>query len=77
MKKILLSFVPVLITMGPIFMIIAATSTSTPSVLFVGGFAGAVGLGGGLASMYRILMRQQQEILRLGQLLASDNREHE
>ena len=70
MNKLLLSFVPVLITMGPIFMIIAATSTSTPSVPFVGGFAGAVGLGAGLASMYRILMRQQKEILRLGQLLA-------
>ena len=75
MKKILHSFVPALITFGPIFMVISATPTSGHSV--IAGYAGSVGLAIGLASMFGILMRQQREILRLGQLLAGEKREHE
>ena len=73
MNKLLLSFVPVLITFGPIFIVISAAPTSGYSVTV--GFVAAVGLGAGLVSMFGILMRQQKEILRLGQLLAGDNRE--
>jgi hypothetical protein len=44
---------------------------------YVMSMAGAVGLAAGLVWMFKIIMRQQQEILRLGQLLASDSSEHE
>ncbi len=75
MKKILLTLMPAMITFGPIFMVISASPTSGRSVIL--GFAGALGLAAGLASMYRILVRQQQEILRLGHLLASNDHDHE
>jgi hypothetical protein len=45
-------------------MVISATPTSGYSLII--GFVAAVGLATGLASMFRILMRQQQELLRLG-----------
>jgi len=70
MKKISSVLVPVSITFGPIFMVISASAYGRTLI-------GAVALGAGLAWMFKILMRQQQEILRLGQLLASDNHEHE
>ena len=37
----------------------------------------ALGLAVGLAWMFKTIMRQQQEILKLGQLLASGSSEHE
>ncbi len=76
MKKILPVLMPVLITFGPIFMVISA-GTTTSSSDYGRTMAGAVGLAAGLVWMFRILMRQQQELLRLGQLLASDNHGHE
>ena len=75
MKKILPVLVPVLITFGPIFMVISASTTSSSD--YGRTMAGAVGLAAGLVWMFKILMRQQQEILRLGQLLASGSSEHE
>ena len=75
MKKILLTLMPAMITFGPLFMVISASPRS--GLYVITGFAGALGLAAGLASMYRILTRQQQEILRLGRLLASNDHEHE
>ena len=87
MKKILQKMqkifpVPVsLLSFGPIFMVISASTTSSSDgrMLFqyVISMAGALCLSLGLIWMFKTIMRQQQEILKLGQLLASDNHEHE
>ncbi len=70
MKKILPALVGMLLSFGPIFMVISSGNYGMTVV-------GAVGLAAGLVWMFKILMRQQQEILRLGQLLASGSSEHE
>ena len=72
MKKILPVLVPVLLTFGPIFMVISS-GTTTSSSDYGMTMAGAVALASGLAFMLKTLKRQQQEILRLGQLLRSDD----
>ena len=77
MKKTLQKIIPmpVLLTFGPIFMVLPA---STTSLIYHGiTMAAAFGLGFGLIWIFKTIMRQQQEILRLGQLLASDSSEHE
>lgn len=70
MKKILPALMPVLITFGPISMVISSGNYGMT-------LAGAVGLAAGLVWMFKTIMRQQQEILKLGQLLASGSSEHE
>jgi len=82
MKKILPALMPVLITFGPIFMVIYSANTTSSSegrMAFQYGIslAGAVALAAGLAWMFKTIMRQQQEILKLGQLLASGSSGHE
>ena len=82
LEKILPGLVPALITFGPIFMVIYSanrTSSSDGRMAFQYGtsMVGAVALAAGLAWMFKILMRQEQEILRLGQLLASGSSVHE
>ena len=76
MKKILPALMPVLITFGPLAMVIYSGSTTSSSdgrmfFQYVISMAGAVGLAAGLVWMFKTIMRQQQEILKLGQLLAS------
>ena len=77
MKKTLQKIIPmpVLLTFGPLFMVISASTTSISDYGIT--LAGALGLAAGLVWMFKIIMRQQQEILRLGQLLASGSSEHE
>ena len=82
MKKILPALMPVLITFGPIFMVFYSAHTTASSdgrmaFQYVISMAGALGLAVGLAWMFKTIMRQQQEILKLGQLLASGSSEHE
>ena len=75
MKKILPALVPLLITFGPIFMVIYYGMRYAESYGIT--VVGAVALSASLAWMFKIIMRQQQEILKLGQLLASGSSEHE
>ena len=70
MKKILPALVGMLLSFGPIFMVISSGNYGMTLV-------GAVGLAAGLVWMFKTIMRQQQEILKLGQLLASGSSEHE
>lgn len=72
MKKLLLSLLPVTITFGPIFIGMSAPASSAYWEAI--GLVAAVGLAAGLAAMFKILMGQQKEILRLGRLLAVDDR---
>ena len=73
MKKIqLLDFVPALITFGPMAMVLSL-GLVMETTNYALALAGAVALASGLASMLKTLKRQQQEILRLGQLLRSDD----
>ncbi len=70
MKKILPALVGMSLSFGPIFMVISSGNYGMTVV-------GAVGLAAGLVWMFKTIMRQQQEILKLGQLLASGSSEHE
>ena len=82
LQKIMPGLVPALITFGPLFMVIYSDRTTSSSgwrmfSQYGTTLVGAVALGAGLAWMFKILMRQEQEILRLGQLLASGSSVHE
>ena len=88
MKKILKKIFPMpdaivlLLSFGPLAMIFYSAHTTASSdgrmfFQYVISMTGALGLTAGLVWMFKILMRQQQELLRLGQLLASDNHGHE
>ena len=70
MKKILPALVGMSLSFGPIFMVISSGNYGMTVV-------GAVGLAAGLVWMFKTIMRQEQEILKLGQLLASGSSEHE
>ena len=77
MKQLLLSFVPAMITGGPLFLAIAAgqsmaSSPSTSSLyLTLAGYAGAVALSLGLAVMFRLTMHQERVILELERRLTA------
>lgn len=82
MKKILPALVGMLLSFGPLFMIFYSAHTTASSdgrmaFQYAISMAGAVGLAAGLVWMFKTIMRQQQEILKLGQLLASGSSEHE
>jgi len=81
MKKILPALVPVLITFGPLAMVIYSGSTTSSegrmAFNYANSLAGALALAAGLVWMFKTITRQQQEILKLGQLLASGSSEHE
>ena len=53
------ALVPALITFGPFFI---ALSDNDSFVLRIGGYLGAIGLGFGLAFMFRAMRLQQDEI---------------
>ena len=72
MKQGFRVFIPSLIAFGPMFIAIPAAGQSlTPYLAFLA-LAGGFGLGAGLIMMFRILMRQEKEILRLGKLVAGE-----
>ncbi|MFC1526104.1 hypothetical protein ACFL6X_04750 [Candidatus Latescibacterota bacterium] len=74
-----LSFVVApLITGGPMFIAIPASmyalkEPSAPSFFALAAWGGALGLAIGLVIMFRTLMRQQQDILTLQELLADQS----
>jgi len=72
--------VPPLITGGPGFLGVAAlvcvaSDPSLPPQLGLMGMLGGVGLALGLVAMFSMLMRQQRELARLGELLAGEEGE--
>ncbi len=74
MKTLLRTFVPAMITGGPLFIAIAGGRGASPSTewlnLSLAGYAGALALALGLVAMFVDLARQDKEIRRLRQLLA-------
>lgn len=76
MKSLLLSFVPALITGGPLFIAFSAGRISASSLdgplLTYAGYAGALALAIGLVIMFRELLRQKQEIRDLCHLLKDE-----
>ena len=88
MKKILKKIFPMpdaivlLLSFGPLAMIFYSAHTTASSdgrmfFQYVISMTGALGLTAGLVWMFKTITRQQQEILKLGQLLASGSSEHE
>ena len=76
LKGLLPFALPPLITGGPAFIAMPASlyallDPSAPALLALMAWAGGVMLAIGLAAMFGMLTRQQTEILRLGELLAS------
>lgn len=75
-KSVVRSFVPGLITGGPIFIAISIGRGSIPSpewlLLSIAGYAGAVALALGLTFMFRDLNQQKEEIRQLRQLLSDE-----
>lgn len=66
-EPLFLSFVPALITGGPLFLALSRNSATPPSsnlalALGVAGYAGALALAIGLVVIFRMLVRQQREL---------------
>ncbi len=74
MKTLGRAFLPAMITFGPLFIVIAGVGNGSAGSLglTLAGYAGAVALAIGLATMFRALVRQEQEIQRLRRHLTRD-----
>ena len=75
MKTLGRAFLPAMITFGPLFIVIASVGNGSSGSLglSLAGYAGAVAVAIGLATMLRAIVRQEEEIQQLRRRLTRDS----